>query len=191
VKKSVLLFLSLVCSVANADEKTIELTQPSGEKMSITALDNGEIWASFFLSDQTLEQFANNELIVLQIDEHKPHRLEHGLRSCATPASKPQQVAYHYEQDGSTNSWLFKGKKPFTASASNPLPWDQSPYISLVADRRPEVVDFPITRNTALYQQFKTGSAVRLRYFTTTGHNHEHVFALTPQQAYIDRILVD
>ena len=54
----------------------------NGDTLQLTQLETGEYWASLTLSDNHTDNFADNELILLQLDKQQPVSLVHGLRSC-------------------------------------------------------------------------------------------------------------
>lgn len=169
-----LLVLSLPVA---AQQRSIELESRSGEQFSLYELDNGERWASFYLSDNTLAQFDLHELIVLQIDNHKPIKLEQGLRSCGAPAGKPQQISYQFIQEDQKAAWEFQGTAQSRTDVLKLLGWDQAEYDKIQADRRDVVVDFPI-REDWFYRQLQSAEKLTFRYTTNDGEVHETQFIL-------------
>jgi len=142
----------------------------NGDRREIRQLQSGEIWAAFLISDQHTDSFADNELILLQIDQQQPISIVHGLRSCAAPARAPQQVAYDFASNDTTQ-WLFNGTvappslPPGFVSA---LAAEDYPKIS--ADRRAESVDFPLKSDSMDFLiAVQSAKQLTLRYTTTAG----------------------
>lgn len=179
--------LLLLSSLSLAQTSAIELKHPNGDVLFIQKLDNGDVWASFFLSDQMIASFASNELIVMQIDNHKPVKLQQGLRSCGAPAPKPQQVIYQFEQ--SDSDWALSGTTADKPDVLKLLGWDAGQYDKLDADRRPEVVDFPLALESSLLLQLAKADAVSFRYVTNHGEQREARFQLTPHRHMLKQLL--
>lgn len=184
--------LSLICLLAlshtvSAQTTAMEIRHANGDMLTIQKLDNGEIWGSFFLSDRMIASFASHELIVVQVDSHKPIKLEQGFRSCGAPAPKPQQVVYQFEQQAS--EWAFSGSAVPKPEVLKLLGWDNADYDQLKADRRPEVVDFPLDPGEGLTGQLSEAGQISFRYVTDRGEQRETVFYLAPHQHILEQLL--
>lgn len=187
--KLVMLMLMLLLSgnIVQAQTSAIEIRHSNGDVLSIQRLANGEVWASMFLSDRMTASFASHELIVLQVDGHQPIKLEQGFRSCGAPAPKKQQVIYQFEQ--SDDQWALSGTRQPDRDVLKLLGWDQERYLRLHADRRPEVVDFPIDPGGALSRQLKVAESIRFRYVTDQGVQRESVFQLAPHREILEQLI--
>lgn len=185
-KLSLISLLVLSLPVA-AQTTAMELRHSNGDTLYIQKLDDGMVWASFFLSDRMIASFAHNELILVQVDSHKPVKLQQGLRSCGAPAPKPQQVIYQFEQTGS--DWAMSGTTSDKPDVLKLLGWDAAQYDKVDADRRPEVVDFPLLADNKLRSQLGQAQQISFRYVTDRGEQRETVFQLTPYQHILDRLL--
>lgn len=189
MKQLILLILLLVSPVLQAQTTAIELRHSNGDMLTLQRLANGEIWGSLFLSDRMTASFASHELIVLQVDNHKPIKLKQGFRSCGAPAPKAQQVVYQFEQ--SESDWAFSGSggdkdKPDVLKL---LGWDADQYTEMDADRRPEVVDFPLDPGETLTLQMSNAQQLSFRYVTSRGEQRETMFHLAPHQAVLEELL--
>ncbi|MCX4186414.1 hypothetical protein [Methylophaga sp. OBS4] len=173
-----------------AESSALALLAANGDRFSIQRLDSGEVWASFFISDQMIASFASHELIVLQIDQHKPVKLEQGFRSCGAPALPPQQISYQFEQDTADSAWIFEGTSRPQQPVLKLLGWDHASYDKINADRRAEVVDFPLSRDHALVSQLGVAKQISFRYATDRGEQREALFSLEPHQQVIQQILM-
>ncbi|WP_438970741.1 hypothetical protein [Methylophaga sp.] len=182
------LWLSLLSQPLLADTTAMELKHSNGDVLSIQKLASGEVWASFFLSDRMVASFAGNELIVIQVDEHKPVKLEQGFRSCGAPAPEAQQVVYQFAQpDPST--WSYSGQTQPKQDVLKVLGWDNDQFNTVSADRRPEVVDFPLDPSALLTSQLRNAGQLSFRYVTTRGEQRQTIFNLTPHQHILDPLL--
>jgi len=182
------LFALLLAHPVMAQTTAMELKHANGDVLSIQRLQNGEVWGSLFLSDQMTASFASNELIVLQVDEHKPIKLEQGYRSCGAPAPKPQQVVYQFEQSEPAN-WSLTGGVQSKPDVLKLLGWDNDQFIKLEADRRLEVVDFPLDSGTFITQQLIRPTQITFRYVTTLGEQRQTVFHLAPHQHVLEQLI--
>ncbi len=180
------LFLLLGQSVT-AQTTAIEIRHENGDLLTIQRLADGEVWGSLFLSDRMTASFASHELIVLQLDGHQPIKLQQGFRSCGAPAPKPQQVVYQFEQ--SASEWALSGNGQPQTDVLKLLGWDRDQYQTLHADRRPEVVDFPIDPGESLSQQLSTSGQISFRYVTDRGEQRESIFQLAPHQHILEQLL--
>lgn len=150
--------------------KTKRFVAENGDRLEIRQLKTGETWAALIISDQHTDSFADNELILLQIDQQKPISIVHGLRSCAAPARAPQQVAYDFEQQDAAQ-WQFNHT---VAPPSLPPGFVKSlastNYPEISADRRAETVDFPLKNHAEDYlKALQSAKVITLRYTTTAG----------------------
>jgi hypothetical protein len=187
MRKYILTILLLFGHTVQAQTSAIEIRHSNGDVLSIQRLANGEVWASMFLSDRMIASFASHELIVLQVDKHQPVKLEQGFRSCGAPAPKKQQVVYQVEQ--TDEAWALSGTQRPETDVLKLLGWDQNLYLSLHADRRPEVVDFPIDAGGTLSRQLKAAESVRFRYVTDQGVQRESVFQLAPHRQILEKLI--
>jgi len=182
------LLLLLLGQPVLAQTTAMELRHNNGDVLSIQKLQNGEVWGSLFLSDRMTASFALHELIVLQVDEHKPIKLEQGYRSCGAPAPKPQQVIYQFEQSNQAN-WSLADAVQSKPNVLKLLGWDNEQFIKLEADRRLEVVDFPLDPDTFLTQQLVNPTQISFRYVTTLGEQRQTVFHLAPHQHVLEQLI--
>lgn len=182
------LFVMLLAQPVLAQTTAMELKHNNGDVLSIQKLQNGEVWGSLFLSDQMTASFAMNELIVLQVDEHKPIKLEQGYRSCGAPAPKPQQVIYQFEQSEHADWSLSAAAQP-EPDVLKLLGWDNDQFIRLEADRRLEVVDFPLDPDTLLTQQLVNPTQISFRYVTTQGEQRQTIFHLAPHHHVLEQLV--
>jgi hypothetical protein len=181
------LMLLAISPVLLAEPSAIELKHPNGDMLTIQRLASGEVWGSLFLSDRMTESFASNELIVLQVDTHKPVKLTQGLRSCGAPAPKAQQVVYQFEQQSS--DWTFSGNAKPKTDVLKLLGWDAGEFDTLDADRRPEVVDFPIDAGEKLALELSQAETISFRYVTNQGKQRESLFQLAPHQTILKQLI--
>lgn len=134
----------------------------NGDTLQVTQLDNGEFWASLSLSDNHTASFADNELILLQVDQQQPVSLVHGLRSCGSPARAPQKVDYQFNRQD--EDWLFQSRQPpapLLAGFVIKVPV----YPTIQADRRATVVDFPLqSADAPIWQQWQAATTITLHY---------------------------
>ncbi len=187
MQRWIFILLLSVSLHAVAETTAMELRHANGDVLTIQRLDNGEVWGSFFLSDRLIASFASHELIVLQVDGYKPVKLEQGLRSCGAPAPKAQQVVYQFEQQ--EQEYAFSGSTAPKTDVLKLLGWDQDQYNKLSADRRPEVVDFPISRDDELASQLAGAGQISFRYVTDSGEQRETVFHLAPHQHILEQLV--
>lgn len=178
----------LLVQPLQAQTTAMELKHDNGDVLSIQKLANGEVWGSLFLSDRMVASFAPNELIVLQVDGHKPIKLEQGYRSCGAPAPKPQQVVYQFEQSAQAN-WSFSGQVQPEKDVLKLLGWDDHQFNQLSADRRPEVVDFPLDPQAVLSMQLTSAKQISFRYVTSIGEQRQTIFHLAPHQHILEQLI--
>ncbi|WP_297809164.1 hypothetical protein [uncultured Methylophaga sp.] len=189
MKHLIFITLLLLGPGLQAQTTAIEIRHNNGDLLTIQRLANGEVWGSLFLSDRTTASFASHELIVLQVDKHQPIKLQQGFRSCGAPAPKSQQVVYQFEQ--SESDWAFSGSR---GDGDKPdvlklLGWDADQYAELAADRRPEVVDFPLDPGEHLTLQMQGAQQLNFRYVTSRGEQRETIFHLAPHHAVLEQLL--
>ncbi|MCK5873006.1 MAG: hypothetical protein KAG26_09285, partial [Methylococcales bacterium] len=137
---------------------------------------HGEILASFIITDQVFESFASYELIVLQVDQHQPIKLDH-QKLCGGGKSEQQQVNYDFAADSNAESddglWQFNSVQQDQPDILKLSGWDKE-YQHMRSDRRPEVVDFVLQGELAaplLWQHFMQGQYVVFRYTTEAGES--------------------
>jgi hypothetical protein len=165
-----IVYFSFWTVTAIADDTLVDITNESGDSLLIHRLSDGEIWASFMLTDQIVDSFADHELIILQVDSYKPIKLEH-QKTCGGAARSTQQVDYFVNATTNGAAWSLS---PPNQNRADPLDFigiDTDPFHHMRSDRRPEVVDFAIQGELAestLWQQFKQGNSV-IFHFTTSG----------------------
>lgn len=142
----------------------------NGDRLEIRQLSSGETWATFIISDQHIDSFAVNELILLQIDQQQPISIVHGLRSCAAPARAPQQFAYEFATTQAAQ-WQFRqtvAPPELPPGFVKNLAAEKYPEIS--ADRRAESVDFPLKNHSMDHlAAVQSARQLTLRYTTTAG----------------------
>lgn len=172
--------LLLCCGSLSAQTTLIELMSDTGDILMIHRLNDGELWGSFIITDQVVDSFADNELIVLQIDQNKPVKLEH-QKLCGGGKGDQQKVTFGFERDAELTQWQFSQVKPNKPDILKLAGWDNDNYHHMRADRRPEVVDFPIQGELAvasLLREFKQGEHIIFRYTTESGETRKAVFLL-------------
>lgn len=180
---SLALLLSALSVQAN---ESIIVPSATGDTLMIHRLNNGEIWGSFVMTDEVADSFADYELIVLQVDQHKPIKLDQEKR-CGTPAGEVQKVDYVFHTEQSTDQqWQFSQIESAQADILKLTGWDKETYHHMKSDRRPNVVDFPIQGAIALeslWQQFQQGAKVVFHYTTDADEPRVALFDLMPQRA--------
>lgn len=187
------LFLTVAFS-CNVYADSVEWFSRQGDSLTVQRVSTGELWASFTLTDQMSAGFAPHELLVLQVDEHKPIKLQQAFRSCAAPAVQGPQFSYQYNTASQSNKWLFEGVSSHKPDPLKLLGWDQEEFDTIKADRRSIVVDFPLNRNAAgkaLIQQLRQGRQITFRYVIDTGEAKTAVFDLQQQRSQTQRLLAD
>lgn len=187
-----LLSLALLLSVLSAQaNESITVPSTTGDTLMIHRLNNGEIWGSLLITDQVPDSFADSELIVLQVDQYKPIKLDQEKR-CGTPAGEVQKVDYVFQTEHSaTQQWQFSQVETAQTGILKLTGWDKETYHHMKSDRRPNVVDFPIQGAIALeslWQQFQQGEKLMFLYTTDAGESREALFDLAPQRELINNI---
>lgn len=179
----VFIFLSsLIFSSTVFAADSITLKSETGDTLMIHQFKNGELWGSFMLTDKVSDSFADHELIVLQIDNHQPVKLE-GKRSCGGAAGEKQKFSYDFlsEESKNTTNWQYSQSSIATTDVLMLLGQDKQTYQTLLSDRRPEVVDFPIHASVglaSLLEQLKQGKKISFRYTTEADEQREANFDL-------------
>jgi len=178
-------------TVSAAD--SITLSSESGDTLMIHQFKNGELWASFILTDEVSESFADHELIVLQIDNQQPVKLE-GKRSCGGAAGEKQTVSYDFLSDNTSDAanWQFNHSEVAEQDIFALLGEDAETYQTLSSDRRPEVVDFPIRASVglaSLFTQMKQGKTISFRYTTEADEQREANFDLLANSKQLEKVL--
>ncbi len=171
--------------------ESITLPSETGDTLMIHRLNNGEIWGSLIITDQVPDSFADSELIVLQVDQHKPIKLDQEKR-CGTPAGAAQKVDYVFKtEQASDQQWQFSQVEEAQTDLLKLTGWDNDTYHHMKSDRRPEVVDFPIQGAIALeslWQQFQQGERVVFLYTTDANESREAIFNLAPERDQISKL---
>lgn len=174
--RSLLLILMFVAPMALANPLVWQAD--NGDTLQLSQLNSGEFWASLTLTDSHTANFADNELILLQLDTQQPVSLVHGLRSCGSPARAPQQIDYQFNQQD--DNWLLAAWRP------PPLPEGfvikDSSYPTIQSDRRAFVVDFPLqTDDAPLWPQWQSANIITIRYSLDNGTPVTAMFDLSQQ----------
>jgi len=184
--------LALFCVALSAQAiESITLPSETGDTLMIHRLNNGEIWGSLIITDQVADSFADHELIVLQIDQHQPIKLDQEKR-CNTPAGEEQKVSYSFESEQSQQQWQFSAVSTAKDDFLKLSGWDKDIYQHMKSDRRPEVVDFPIKATIAiesLWQQFKQGDSISFLYTTDADEPRQAVFQLKNKREQIQSLI--
>jgi len=187
--------LILLCTVLSVQAReSITFPSETGDTLMIHRLNNGEIWGSLIITDQVADSFADYELIVLQVDQHQPIKLDQEKR-CATPAGEEQKVAYTFESESEEveQKWSFSQVSNAKPDILKLTGWDKEIYQHMKSDRRPEVVDFPIKATIAiesLWQQFQQGESVVFRYTTDANEPREAQFELKNKREQIKALIL-
>ncbi len=186
--------LVLAISVANVSAQTMEsivLSSETGDTLMIHRLNDGELWGSFMITDQLADNFADYEMIVLQVDQHQPIKMDHH-KLCGSPARAEQKVDYTFQTEATTEEWLFSQVVSTQPDILKLTGWDKKEYQHTKSDRRPTVVDFPIHGPIALptlWSQFQRGESVVFRYTTDADEVRQAQFDLQPEREAISRLL--
>lgn len=160
--------------------ESILLESDTGDSLMLNRLNDGELWGSFMITDKLVDSFADYELIVLQVDQNKPIKLDH-QKQCGGGIGDDQKVEFSFESAPDSGQWQFSeviSDKPDILKLTG---WDKDSFHHMRSDRRPEVVDFPIQGELAidsLWHQFKHGERVVFRYTTESGETRQAEFNL-------------
>ena len=188
ISLAILLGITALSALAN---ESISLSSDTGDTLMIHRLSNGEIWGSLIITDQVADSFSASELIVLQVDQHKPIKLDHEKR-CGTPAGESQKVDYVFQTEQSTDQqWQFSQVESAQSDILKLTDWDKEFYHHMKSDRRPNVVDFPIQGPIALdslWQQFQKGKQVVFHYTTDANEHREALFKLATEHEQIKKL---
>ncbi|NQY27361.1 MAG: hypothetical protein HRT92_09325 [Piscirickettsiaceae bacterium] len=186
MKFKIMMILWLSCILSVQANESITLSSETGDTLMIHRLKNGEIWGSFLITDQVADSFAENELIVMQVDQHQPIKLDH-QKLCGSPAREAQKVSYSFQSEPEQAQWQFSRVAESQPNILKLTGWDKETYQHMKSDRRPELVDFPIQANLALvdlWQQFQQGKSLVFRYVTDAGESRQAVFELPPEKIH-------
>lgn len=173
---------------------TVLLKSETGDNLMLHKLNSDQLWATFQITDQVLESFALQELIVLQVDQNKPVKLQQSKKVCGAPAPKNKQtLAYAFEPASSvTGEWAFSEAHTAPQRVLKVFGWDDKTYDILPSDRRSEFVDFPlepiISGSPNLWQQFEQGEQITFRYMTEAGEARQAVFSLAEMSSEMARL---
>ena len=170
--------------------ETITLSSETGDTLMIHRLNNGELWGSFMITDQVADSFSDSELIVLQVDQHQPIKMDHH-KLCGSPARAEQKVNYTFGTE-TTEEWLFSQVVETKPDILRLTGWDKEEYQHTKSDRRPTVVDFPIFGPIALptlLAQFQQGDMVVFRYTTDADEVRQAQFEIQNEREAISRLL--
>jgi len=181
----------LASSLTIQANESVSISSESGDTLMIHRLNSGEVWGSLIITDQVADSFADHELIVLQIDQNQPIKLDQEKR-CATPAGEEQKVAYTFESEGAQQQWQFSQVSTAKPDILKLTGWDKDTYQHMKSDRRPEVVDFPIQAELAiesLQQQFQQGDRVTFRYTTDADEPRQALFELKNKREQIIQLI--
>lgn len=192
------LFVMVICTillipavVLAAD--SITLNSETGDTLMIHQFKNGELWGSFMITDKVSDSFADHELIILQIDNHQPVKLE-GKRSCGGAAGEKQTISYDFLADNNAEvtSWQFSQSKVAKQDLFALINEDTVTYQTVSSDRRLEVVDFPIRASVglnSLLTQFQQGQTISFRYTTQADEQRQASFDLLAEADRLNEIL--
>tara|TARA_R110002050_G_scaffold269917_2_gene412511 strand:- start:46473 stop:47057 length:585 start_codon:yes stop_codon:yes gene_type:complete len=178
--KLIILICLLNSGVAYANE-SLTWESDTGDTLMFHQLNNGEIWGSFMITDHVAASFADHELIVMQIDQNQPIKLDQTKRCGGGKAEMSQKVSYSFETQASRTDWQFNRVEAAKPDILKLTGWDKDIYQHMRSDRRPEVVDFPIRGSLALdslWQQFSQGHVIVFRYVTDDAETRQAKFEL-------------
>jgi len=181
----------LACSMPLQAIESLSISSETGDTLMIHRLNNGEVWGSLMITDQVADSFADHELIVLQIDQHQPIKLDQEKR-CNTPAGEEQKVAYNFQAEQGDQAWQFSSVSNTQTDFLKLTGWDKDTYQHMKSDRRPEVVDFPIRAELAiesLWQQFLQGEHIVFRYTTDADEPRQAQFELKHKREQIKALI--
>lgn len=192
MKFKIITIIWLNCVLSVQASESVTIPSETGDTLMIHRLKNGELWGSFMITDQVADSFAENELIVMQIDQHQPIKFDH-QKLCGSPAREEQKVSYSFQSEPNQDQWQFSRIATTQPDILKLTGWDKETYQHTKSDRRPEVVDFPILGSIAiesLWQQFKQGEQIVFRYTTDADESRQAVFELKNQRKKIKAIYV-
>ena len=184
-----LVMLGSACSIQASESVTI--ASETGDTLMIHRLNSGEVWGSFMITDQVPDSFSNSELIVLQVDQHQPIKLD-PQKLCGGGKGEKQKVSYDFLPEAEKGEWQFSSVEAAKPDAIKLFGWDKDTYQHMRSDRRPKVVDFPIMSPLAIqsmWQQFQQGGAVVFRYTTDVGETRQAHFELSVAHNKLNELL--
>ncbi|HHA18923.1 MAG TPA: hypothetical protein ENK70_04380 [Methylophaga sp.] len=190
--KTIGLIMLAIALAIQASESVI-LSSKTGDTLMIHRLNNGELWGSFMITDQVSDSFSGSELIVLQVDQHQPIKLDH-QKLCGSPARAEQKVDYTFQAEVATEEWQFSRVATTKPDILKLTGWDKETYQHMKSDRRPEVVDFPIRTPIAiasLGQQVQKGNVIIFRYMTDANEARQAEFKLQADREAINQLFKD
>jgi hypothetical protein len=182
--KLIILICLINSGLVQASESLV-LESATGDTLMFHRLNNGEIWGSFLMTDQVAASFAEHELIVMQIDQHQPIKLDQAKRCGGGKGDISQQVTYSFETEASQEKWQFNQVEAVKPDILKLAGWDKEIFQHMRSDRRPEVVDFPIRGSLAidsLWQQVTQGDVIVFRYVTDAAETRQAEFDLHSKQ---------
>lgn len=182
--KIIILICLISSGIVQANESLV-LDSATGDTLMFHRLNNGEIWGSFLITDQVATSFADHELIVMQIDQNQPIKLDQAKRCGGGKAATSQQVGYSFATEPTQDKWQFNQVEAVKPDFLKLAGWDKEIYQHMQSDRRPEVVDFPIRGSLALaslWQQFTQGNIIVFRYVTDGAETRQAEFDLHSKQ---------
>jgi hypothetical protein len=185
--KIIILICLINSGIVQASESVV-LESTTGDTLMFHRLNNGEIWGSFLITDQVAASFAEHELIVMQIDQNQPIKLDQAKRCGGGKGEASQQVAYSFETEPSQDKWQFNQVEAVKPDILKLAGWDKEIYEHMRSDRRPEVVDFPIRGSLAidsLWRQVIQGDVIVFRYVTDGAETRQAEFDLHSKQDVI------
>lgn len=191
--KTFILLCIINSSIVQAADSVV-LSSHTGDTLMFHRLSSGEIWASFMITDQVAASFAEHELIVMQIDQNQPIKLDKAKLCGGGKSESSQQVTYSFATQTLQNEWQFNQVEAVKPDILKLSGWDKEVYQHMRSDRRPEVVDFPIRAALAidnLWQQVTQGKRVVMRYITDENETRQAEFDLSLQQVELMTLLED
>jgi hypothetical protein len=180
-----MILICLINSGLVQASESLVLESATGDTLMFHRLNNGEIWGSFLMTDQVAASFAEHELIVMQIDQHQPIKLDQAKRCGGGKGDISQQVTYSFETEASQEKWQFNQVEAVKPDILKLAGWDKEIFQHMRSDRRPEVVDFPIRGSLAidsLWQQVTQGDVIVFRYVTDAAETRQAEFDLHSKQ---------
>jgi hypothetical protein len=188
----IIILICLINSGLVQASESLVLESATGDTLMFHRLNNGEIWGSFLITDQVATSFAEHELIVMQIDQNQPIKLDQAKRCGGGKGDTSQQVAYSFETKASQEKWQFNQVEAVKPDIIKLAGWDKEIFQHMRSDRRPEVVDFPIRASLAidnLWQQFTHGDVIVFRYVTNAAETRQAEFDFRLKQNEILKLL--
>ncbi len=187
----IIILICLINSGFVQANESLVLESASGDTLMFHRLNNGEIWGSLMITDRVSDSFADHELIVMQIDQNQPIKLDQAKRCGGGKGDTSQQVGYSFETEASQDKWQFNQVEAVKPDILKLAGWDKEIYQHMRSDRRPEVVDFPIRGSLAidsLWQQVTQGDVIVFRYVTDAAETRQAEFDLHSKQDVIFKL---